>query len=139
MSKGILGNLFDFNGDGDLDILEQAAEFAFIQKMMEDDKKDERTEDTDDCGLSITLSISLGSGDDDPDEDWRDQYYGDEIGLEPDEYDTEDEYREAVAEKEAWISAIPDDISALAQEYFIEPEDYDSYEDFIEAVKDALG
>ena len=43
------------------------------------------------------------------------------------------------AEKEAWISAIPDNISALAQEYFIEPEDYDSYEDFIEAVKDELG
>ena len=139
MSKGIFGNMFDFNGDGDLDIFEQATEFAFLQKMMEDGEKDDSSEDTDDSDLSITLSISLGSGDDDAYEDWRDQYYGDEIGLDPDEYDTEEEYQEAVAEKEAWISAIPDNISTLAQEYFIEPEDYDSYEDFIEAVKDELG
>ena len=112
MSNGIFGNMFDFNGDGDLDIFEQATEFDFLQKMMEDD---------------------------DSDDGWRDQYYGDEIGLDPDDYDTEEEYQEAAAEKEAWISAIPDNISALAQEYFIEPEDYDSYEDFIEAVKDELG
>ena len=139
MSKGIFGNMFDFNGDGDLDIFEQATEFAFLQKMMEDEEKDDSSEDTDDSDLSITLSISLGSGDDDSDDGWRDQYYGDEIALDPDDYDTEEEYQEAAAEKEAWISAIPDNISALAQEYFIEPEDYDSYEDFIEAVKDVLG
>ena len=100
MSKGIFGNMFDFNGDGDLDIFEQATEFAFLQKMMEDEEKDDSSEDTDDSDLSITLSISLGSGDDDSDEDWRDQYYGDEIGLDPDDYDTEEEYQEAAAEKE---------------------------------------
>ena len=139
MSKGIFGNMFNFNGDGDLDIFEQATEFAFLQKMMEDDEKGDSAKETDDSDLSITLSISLGSGGDDSDEDWRDQYYCDEIGLGPDDYDTEEEYQEAAAEKEAWISAIPDNIIALAQEYFIEPEDYDSYEDFIEAVKDELG
>ena len=121
VSHGIFGNMFDFNGDGDLDIFEQATEFDFLQKMMEDDEKSDSHED------------------DDSDDGWRDQYYGDEIGLDPDDYDTEEEYQEAAAEKEAWISAIPDNISALAQEYFIEPEDYDSYEDFIEAVKDELG
>ena len=73
------------------------------------------------------------------DENWRDQYFDNEIGLDPEDYCSEEEYLEAVAEKEAWISAIPDNISSLAQEYFIEPEDYDSYEDFIEAVKDELG
>lgn len=138
MSKGIFGNMFDFNGNGDLDIFEQAAEFAFLQKMMEDDEEADSADDTDNSDLSITLSISLGSGDGDSDEDWRDQYYGDEIGLDPDDYDTEEEYQEAAAEKEAWISAIPDNISALAQEYFIEPEDYDSYEDFIDALKSEL-
>lgn len=121
MSKGIFGNMFDFNGDGDLDIFEQATEFAFLQKMMEDDEKSDSHEA------------------DDSDDGWRDQYYGDEIGLDPGDYDTEEEYQEAAVEKEAWISAIPDNITALAQEYFIEPEDYDSYEDFIEAVKDELG
>ena len=61
------------------------------------------------------------------------------MNIDPDDYDSEEEYQEAVSDKEAWISAIPDNIYALAQEYFIEPEDYDSYEDFIEAVKDELG
>ncbi len=56
MSKGIFGNMFDFNGDGDLDIFEQATEFAFLQKMMEDDEKSDSHED------------------DDSDDGWRDQY-----------------------------------------------------------------
>ena len=30
MSKGILGKMFDFNGDGNLD----AAEFAFLEGLM---------------------------------------------------------------------------------------------------------
>lgn len=139
MSKGIFGNMFDFNGDGNLDAFEQATEFSFLQKMMEDDGKSDSHEDDDDSGLHITLSISIGAGDDDSDEDWRDQYYSDEIGLDPDDYDTEEEYQEAAAEKKAWISAIPDNSSVLAREYFIEPEDYDSYEEFIEAVNDELG
>lgn len=139
MSKGIFGNMFDFNGDGNPDAFEQATEFSFLQKMMEDDGKSDSHEDDDDSGLHITLSISIGAGDDDSDEDWRDQCYSDEIGLDPDDYDTEEEYQEAAAEKKAWISAIPDNISVLAQEYFIEPEDYDSYEEFIEAVNDELG
>lgn len=138
MSKGIFGNMFDFNGNGDLDIFEQAAEFAFLQKMMEDDDKADSADDDDD-GLSITLDFKIGTDDDAAGEDWRDQYYGNEMNIDPDDYDSEEEYQEAVSDKEAWISAIPDNISALAQEYFIEPEDYDSYEDFIEAVKDVLG
>ena len=32
---GIFGNLFDFNGDGELDILEKAAEFSFIMGAFE--------------------------------------------------------------------------------------------------------
>ena len=34
MSKGILGKMFDFNGDGNLDAAEQAAEFAFLEGLM---------------------------------------------------------------------------------------------------------
>ena len=47
MSNGIFGNMFDFNGDGDLDIFEQATEFDFLQKMMEDDEKSDSHEDDD--------------------------------------------------------------------------------------------
>ena len=64
MSNGIFGSMFDFNGDGDLDIFEQATEFDFLQKMMGDDEKRDSHED------------------DDSDDGWRDQYYGDEIGIE---------------------------------------------------------
>lgn len=32
-----LGDLFDFNGNGDLDTIEQAAEFAILQEMMAND------------------------------------------------------------------------------------------------------
>ena len=130
MSKGIFGNMFDFNSNGDLDVFEQAAEFAFLQEMMEDDSADEDKR-------SITLEFKLDT-DDEADEDWRDQYYGNDINIDPDDYDSEDEYRDAVAEKEAWILSIPDNISALAEEFCIEPEDYDSYDDFIEDLKSEL-
>lgn len=56
MSDGIFGSMFDFNGDGDLDIFEQATEFDFLQKMMGDDEKRDSHED------------------DDSDDGWRDQY-----------------------------------------------------------------
>lgn len=40
---GIFGNLFDFNGDGKLDALEQGAEFGFFMQMMDSIKQDELT------------------------------------------------------------------------------------------------
>ena len=40
---GIFGNLFDFNGDGNLDALEQGAEFGFFMQMMDAVKQDELT------------------------------------------------------------------------------------------------
>lgn len=45
MYMGILGNLFDFNGDGDLDIFEQATEFAFLDKMLQSANEEKSTED----------------------------------------------------------------------------------------------
>ena len=35
MSKGIFGGLFDFDGDGKVDIFESAAEFMFINEAFE--------------------------------------------------------------------------------------------------------
>lgn len=37
--KGIFGNLFDFNHDGKLDILEQAAEFSFLCELLDAEEK----------------------------------------------------------------------------------------------------
>lgn len=107
MSKGLFGSIFDFNGDGDLDAFEQAAEFMFFSELTEDDE------------------------DMDADDD-------DDIGIDPDDYDTEDEYLDAVQEKDLWISTIPDDIISLAEEFCVMPEDYDTYEEFLDALDDEI-
>ena len=36
---GIFGNMFDFNGDGNLDVFEQGAELAFLDDLMREDEK----------------------------------------------------------------------------------------------------
>ena len=42
--KGIFGNMFDFNGDEDLDLFEQAAEFSFLNELMDEEEKREALE-----------------------------------------------------------------------------------------------
>ena len=42
--NGIFGDIFDFDGDGKPDIIEQAAEFAFIADIIEDEETDEDDE-----------------------------------------------------------------------------------------------
>lgn len=41
MFDGIFGDIFDFDGDGRLDIIEQAAELAFIADIIEDEETDD--------------------------------------------------------------------------------------------------
>lgn len=112
MSNGIFGNLFDLNGDDDMSMLENAAAFALLNEVLND--KD--------------------------DEDWRDEYLFDDdnLGIDPDEFDSEDEFLEAVKEKQDWIDDISDNLSNLADELLIFPEDYDSHEEFVDAVKNSL-
>lgn len=38
---GIFGGLFDFNHDGEMDSFERAAEFAFLDEMMQEEEKTE--------------------------------------------------------------------------------------------------
>ena len=45
MSRGIFGNMFDFNGDGDLNWMEQATELSFLQLLMEEEEKDDDDDD----------------------------------------------------------------------------------------------
>ena len=40
MNNGILGGMFDFNGDGHLDPSEQAVEFMFLDSMMKKETDD---------------------------------------------------------------------------------------------------
>lgn len=46
--NGIFGDTFDFDGDGKLDIIEQAAELAFIATIIEEEEIDEGEETDDD-------------------------------------------------------------------------------------------
>ena len=47
MEKGLFGGMFDFNKDGKMNAIERAAEFSFLNKMFEEEKKDDSDED--DC------------------------------------------------------------------------------------------
>lgn len=38
---GIFGGLFDFNGDGKMDVFERAAEIAFLNEITKDDQRTE--------------------------------------------------------------------------------------------------
>jgi len=40
MGKGIFGGLFDFNRDGKISMFERAAEFAFLNDMLQKDTAD---------------------------------------------------------------------------------------------------
>ena len=112
MSTGIFGNIFDLNGDGDMSMLENAAMFALLNEVLNDED----------------------------DGDWRGEYEldDDNLGIDPDEFDSEDEFLEAVEEKRNWIDNISDNLSNIADELCISPQDYDSYDDFVDAVKDAM-
>ena len=46
--NGIFGDIFDFDSDGRLDIIEQAAELAFIATIIEEEEIDEGEETDDD-------------------------------------------------------------------------------------------
>lgn len=37
MTKGIFGGMFDFNQDGELDVFERAAEFSFLNDVLENE------------------------------------------------------------------------------------------------------
>lgn len=48
MFDDIFGGMFDFNGDGHTDFLEEATGFAIMEEMMNDDSENELDFDNDD-------------------------------------------------------------------------------------------
>jgi hypothetical protein len=48
MANGFFGNAFDLNGDGNLDVLEQAFETAFVMDMIESCESDDTDFDSTD-------------------------------------------------------------------------------------------
>lgn len=53
VGEGFFGDLFDLNGDGELDAFERAADFAAFSELMSEDESSEALNDTeldpDDC------------------------------------------------------------------------------------------
>ena len=45
MTNGIFGDLFDFNGDGNLDAFEQGLEFMLLNELTNEDNDDDEYED----------------------------------------------------------------------------------------------
>lgn len=45
MSKGILGGIFDFNRDGEMSTFESAAEFGFLQSVIDEEERREALEE----------------------------------------------------------------------------------------------
>ncbi len=60
---GALDDMFDLNGDGTLDDLEQAGEFGFVMNEVMDEKEDELWDGDDDHD-------EFGWDDDDDDDGW---------------------------------------------------------------------
>lgn len=84
MSLGLFGDLFDFNGDGKLDWVEQAMEFQFMDSLMKDDEDgdDEEDEFVDELEMNGIDSVEFEFMDD---VERREAL--EEAGLDPDDYD----------------------------------------------------
>ena len=71
----IFGNLFDFNGDGKLDPMEQGAELGFFMQMMDAAKQEELTS----AGINLQDLEQMGYS------ERREAL--ENVGLNPDDYD----------------------------------------------------
>ena len=117
------GGIFDFNFDGKTSWDEQALGYMIINECMKEDSED------DDSSFSGSGIFSSGA-----DHSWRSLYdYDLETGIDPDDYETEDEYQEALnAAKTAWR-----DYHFYDPETGIDPDDYETEEEFEEALTEA--
>ena len=132
------GGLFDFNRDGKESIGEMYVAYQMYQKWLK--RKEAKETGT----ASYTLSF-----DDEPDDSWRDFCEdGSEFGIDPYDYDTEEEYEEALqeadfaAQRDYWDSleyeADPGTLGeeeGYGQEY---GEDWDDEEDDYDDEQDGM-
>lgn len=117
------GGIFDFNFDGKTSWDEQALGLMIINECMKEDSDD------DDSSFSGAGIFSGGS-----DHSWHQLYdYDYETGIDPDDYETEEEYQEALnTAKTAWRDAY-----CFDSETGIDPDDYETEEEYQEALAEA--
>ena len=77
--KGIFGDMFDFNHDGELDSFERAAEFQFLDEISKEDEDEDEFDELETTGLDMDELEFM-------DEDERREALED-AGLDPDDYD----------------------------------------------------
>lgn len=117
------GGIFDFNRDGKEDF----GELWIAQKIFEECTKEEPRHD---------YSSDYIFDDDLVDTSWREYCEdGSEFDIDPEDYETEEDYDEALAEakqKVAWRKTCED-----GSDVFIDPEDYDTEDEYNEALEEA--
>lgn len=121
---GLFGGLFDFNGDGKTDLGEEFIAYKIFEQCM---KKSDDADD--DFSLDDDLDII-------PSKDYSWRSYcddGTEFCIFPEDYETEEEYEEALNEaKYAWR-----DTCENGSDYGLVPEDYETEEEYSEALDEA--
>ena len=120
------GGMFDFNGDGKEDL----GELWIAQKIFEEcTKEEEQHSYSDDFVYLPGLNDAV-------DTSWREFCEdGSEFDLDPEDYQTEEEYEEALAEakdKIAWREFCKD-----GSEFNLDPKDYKTEDEYNEALEDA--
>lgn len=116
------GGLFDFNGDGKEDFGEQWLAMKIFEECTKEEKPEPDYSGFDLSGYSSSRYI------------WR-QYCqdGSEYGVDPFDYDTEEDYNDAIqAAKYAWRDTCEDGF-----EFGIAPENYETEEEYAEALEAA--
>ena len=74
---GLFGDVFDFNGDGEMDSFERAAEFSFLEEIM--DTEEDKNNDLELSDVDLDAMEYMDS-------DERREAL-EEAGLDPDDYD----------------------------------------------------
>lgn len=89
-------------------------------------------------GSKVKLTVTQKFIDEDTDDEyaWRDDAEdGSEYGLDPKDFDDEDEYEDALEEaKYGWRDDVED-----GDEYDLDPDDYETEEEYLEALAEAKG
>lgn len=130
---GFFDFLFDLDGDGKV-----GADEEFINMMMLNHMEKEMREessDIDDYDDDIDSFSYSDSQSNMPDTSWRDTCEdGFEYGLDPQDYDDEDEYLDALNEaKYEWRDFCDDE----GYEYDVDPEDYETEDEYNAALHEA--
>lgn len=117
------GGLFDFNGDGKVDLGEQYIAHKILEDCMREESGDFSPNYEPDFDRSSSNDYS-----------WRDYCEdGDNFDVDPEDYETEEEYEEALNEaKYAWRDTCEYDVNV-----FVDPEDYETEEEYEEALEEA--